>query len=248
MIDRNRTRRSRTIAGAIRLAALAAVLATAACTQVKEIAGEASAKIDQWFGTGSDQASAVQTDAGSRYQDGLDARARGAEADAFASVLAAAELGHGAAAYELGLAYRDGRGIAEDLEASAQWINRAADRGEPRAQHLIGLAYYSGTGVARDYTHAVKFLTLSAGQGHAEAQYIYGVVHATGLGLPNNSVRGCAWLLLATRAGYAKAREVAAALERKMTPARLAKATARADKFKPAASPLFADPPTVMYA
>ncbi len=211
------------------------------------------------------------------------ARARGAEADAFASFLAAADLGHDVAAFEAGLAYRDGRGIAEDLEASAQWINRAADRGEPRAQYLVGLAYYSGTGVARDYAHAVKFLTAAGIQGHAEAQLLlgrafangrgvaknrawaarwygkaaaqglpeaqfsYGVVRASGLGLPKNSQRGYAWLLLAARAGHPKAGEVAAALERKLTPERLAKATAQADNFKPVADPPFDDPATVMY-
>ena len=287
MTDRNRTTRSRRIAGAIRLAALAAVLASAACTQVKETASEASAQIDQWFGTGSDEASAAQTatetDAARLYQEGLGARARGAEADAIASFLAAAELGHDAAAFEAGLAYRDGRGTAKDLEASAQWINRAADRGEPRAQYLIGLAYYSGTGVERDYAHAVKFLTGAATQGHAEAQlllgrafangrgvaknrawaarwygkaaaqglreaqFTYGVVRASGLGLPKNARRGYAWLLLAARAGHPKAGEVAAALEKKLTPEQLAKATARADGFKPVADPPFADPATVMY-
>ena len=288
MTDSNRTTRSRRIAGAIRLAALtamltAAVLATAACTQVKETASGASAKIDQWLGTGSGEASSVEADADRLYQDGLGARARGAEADAFANFLAAAELGHDAAAFEAGLAYRDGRGIAEDLEASAQWINRAADRGEPRAQYLVGLAYYSGTGVARDYAHAVKFLTAAATQGHAEAQlllgrafangrgvaknrawaarwygkaaaqglreaqFTYGVVRAAGLGLPKNSRRGYAWLLLAARAGHPKAGAVAAALAKKLTPERLAKATAQADKFKPVADPPFADPATVMY-
>jgi TPR repeat protein len=287
MTDRNHTKPSRRIAGAIRLAALAAVLASAACTQVKETASDASAKIDQWFGTGSDEAAAVaaavETDADRRYQEGLGARAQGAEADAFASFLAAAELGHDAAAFEAGLAYRDGRGTATDLEASAQWINRAADRGEPRAQYLVGRAYYSGTGVARDYAHAVKFLTAAATQGHGEAQlllgrafangrgvaknrawaarwygkaaaqglpeaqFTYGVVRASGLGLPKNSRRGYAWLLLAARSGHPKAEAVAAALKKKLTPERLAKATAQADKFEPVADPPFADPATVMY-
>jgi TPR repeat protein len=192
-------------------------------------------------------------------------------------------LGHGAAAYEVGLAYRDGHGTGRDLEASAKWINRAADRGEPRAQYLVGLAYYSGTGVARDYAHAVKFLTAAATQGHAEAQlllgrayangrgvaknrewaarwygkaaaqglreaqFTYGVVRASGLGLPKDSRRGYAWLLLAARAGHAKAGEVAAALEKKMTPEELAKGKAQADRFKPVTDSPFADPATVMY-
>ncbi len=302
MTDRNRTTRSR-IAGAIRPtalgAALATVLATAACTQVKETASQASAQINQWFGaesgeatetetatataTGTAPKAATVTDAERLYREGLGARARNAETDAFANFLAAAELNHGPAAFELGLAYRDGHGTAKDLEASAQWINRAADRGEPRAQYLIGIAYYTGTGVERDYTRAVKFLTAAATHDHAEAQlllgrafangrgvaknrawaarwygkaaaqglreaqFTYGVVRASGLGLPKNKPRGYAWLLLATRAGHKKAGEVAEALEKKLTPERLAKATARADRFKPVADPGFADPATVMF-
>ncbi len=299
MTDSNRTTRSRRIAGAIRLAALGAaltaVLASTACTQVKETASQASAKMEQWFGTESDEASsagtapgtatgtATITDAERLYREGLGARARNAETDAFANFLAAAELNHASAAFELGMAYRDGHGTAKDLKASATWINRAVDRGEPRAKYMIGLAYYSGTGVERDYAHAVKILTAAATQGHAkaqlllgrafangrgvaknrawaarwygkdaaqglrEAQFTYGVVRASGLGLPKDKPRGYAWLLLATRAGHKKAGEVAAALEKKLTPERLAKATARADKFKPATDPAFADAATVMY-
>ena len=295
MTDSNRTTRSRRIAGAIRLAALGAALtatlATTACTQIKESAGQASAKMEQWFGTGSDETSAAGTttetaaitDAERLYREGLGARARNAETDAFANFLAAAELSHGPAAYEVGLAYRDGHGTAKDLEASAQWINRAADRDEPRAQYMIGLAYYSGTGVERDYAHAVKFLTAAATQSHAEAQLLLGrafangrgvaknrawaarwygkaaaqglreaqftcgVVRASGLGLPKSKPRGYAWLLLATRAGHKKAGEVAAALEQKLTPERLAKAKAWADRFKPVTDSAFADPATVMY-
>ena len=60
MTNRNRKKPGRRIVGAIRLATLTAMLATAvlatACTQVKETATEASAKIDQWLGTSSGEA------------------------------------------------------------------------------------------------------------------------------------------------------------------------------------------------
>ncbi len=213
--DRNRTTRSRRIAGAIRLAALAAVLASAACTQVNETASVASAQINHWLGTGSGEAAPAQTaaatatatatDAGRLYQEALGARARDADADAFASFLAAAELNHGPAAFEVGLAYRDGHGTAKDLEASAQWINRAADRGEPRAQYMIGLAYYSGTGVARDYAHAVKFLTAAATQGHAEAQLLLGRAFANGRGVAKNRAWAARWYGKAAAQGLPEA-------------------------------------------
>ena len=169
MTDSNRVNRSRRIAGAIRLAALAAVLATAACAQV---ASEASAQIDQWFGAETKAESAATEDAERLHEDGLAARRRGEEALAFARLLEAAEAGHGPAAYEVGIAYKDGRGTAPDLDASARWIDTAAERGEPRALLLLGAAYYGGIGVERDYRRAAAYLADAAVQGQPQAQFL----------------------------------------------------------------------------
>ena len=62
-----------------------------------------------------------------------------------------------------------------------------------------------------------------------------------------NSRGGYAGLLVAAGAGHAEAGEVAAELERQLTPERLDKATAQAGRFEPVADPPFADPATVMY-
>lgn len=149
MADRNRTNPSRRSAGAIRLTALAAVFAIAACTQVKETANEASDQINQWLGTDSKAAPAAATGAARHHKDGLAARRQGNEELAFARLLEAANAGHGPAAYEVGIAYKEGRGTARNLEASARWIDAAAKRGEPRAQLLLGTAYYGGISTLR---------------------------------------------------------------------------------------------------
>jgi TPR repeat protein len=270
-------------------AALLILLWTAACAEVteglddvKQGLSKASDRLEGFFETGSLEPSAEEQ-ADAAYQAGLGARKTGNDSEAFVKFLEAAEAGHGAAAYEVGLAYKDGRGTEPDLDASAKWINRAADRGEFRAQYLVGLAYYTGTGVKQDYEHAVRFLADAAAQGHpaaqflfgqafangngvlknraraarwygkaaarglAEAQFTYGVVRASGLGLPKNRVRGYTWLLLAERKGHEKAGEVRAALEDKMSPEQMARATLRADDFKPVLNAPFADPPTIMY-
>ncbi len=128
---------------AIRLAALAAIVAAAAgCAQVKQTAAEASAHLDRLFGTESkaEAQSATTQEAERLYRAGLAERERGAKKAAFAQFLEAAELGHGPAAYETGLAYKNGHGTARDLEAGAKWINTAAERGERRAQYLTGAA------------------------------------------------------------------------------------------------------------
>ena len=81
---------------AIRIAALAAVLATAACAGVQETIDEASARLDRLFDVESDGAAPSPEAAERLYRDGLVARERGAEQAAFANFLDAAERGHGA--------------------------------------------------------------------------------------------------------------------------------------------------------
>lgn len=83
---------------AIRIAAFAAVLATAACAGAQERIDAASARLDRLFDVESDGAAPSSESAERLYRDGLAARERGAEPAAFANFLDAAERGHGAAA------------------------------------------------------------------------------------------------------------------------------------------------------
>ena len=236
-------RRSVFLAGA-----LAAALATAACTEVKQTLDQASQRLDRWFNvdSGSGQ-TAVSPEAEALYRKGLTAREKGAESDAFSRFLEAAELGHGPAAYEVGIAYKDGHGTAQDLEAGADWINKAADRGESRAQYLVGQAFANGNGVVKNRARAARWYGKAAARGLVKAQFTYGVVLASGLGLPKNTARGYAWLLLAAEAGHHAAHAVGQALAKTMTPEQLKWAKGRASHFKPVDDPPFADPPTVMY-
>ncbi len=206
MTDRNRATPSRRIAGAIRLAAVAAVLATAACAQVKETASEASAKIDQWFGTetkaGPAAAKDAAKDAQRLHEDGLAARRRGDEELAFARLSEAAEAGHGPAAYEVGIAYKDGRGTAQNLAAGARWIDAAAERGEPRAQLLLGAAYYGGIGVERDYQRAAAYLADAAVQGQPRAQFLLAESFSNGRGVTKNPIWAARWYGKAAALGH----------------------------------------------
>ena len=58
------------------------------------------------------------------YDRARSARAAGDARAAANHFRDAAELGHANDAYELGLAYAVGDGVPEDLDLSAQWINR----------------------------------------------------------------------------------------------------------------------------
>ncbi len=202
MADRNRAKPSRRSAGAIRLAALAAVFAITACTQVKETANEASDQINQWLGTESKAEPAAAEGVERLHGDGLAARRRGDEELASARLLEAAEAGHGPAAYEVGIAYKDGRGTDQNLEASARWIDAAAERGEPRAQLLLGAAYYHGIGVERDYQRAAAYLADAAVQGQPQAQFLLAECFSNGHGVTKNPIWAARWYGKAAAQGH----------------------------------------------
>ncbi len=209
MTETNRENPSHRIASAIRLAALAALLTTAACTQIKETASETSAKIEQWLGTEPQAAAATGDAAGDAagdaerlHKDGLAARRQGDEELAFARLLEAAEAGHGPAAYEVGIAYKDGRGTALDLGTSARWIDTAAERGEPRALLLLGTAYYGGIGVARDYPRAASYLADAAVQGQPQAQFLLAECFSNGRGVTKNPIWAARWYGKAAAQGH----------------------------------------------
>lgn len=190
---------------AIRIAAFAAVLATTACAEVQETIDGASALVDRLFGVESDGAAPSPEAAERLYKDGLAARERGAEQTAFTNFLDAAERGHGAAAYEVGLAYKDGHGTAPDLDAGAKWINTAAERGDARAQYLIGVTYYNGTGVEQNYEVAVAHLADAAVQDHSAAQYLLAQAFANGRGAPKNPTWAARWYGKAAALGLPEA-------------------------------------------
>ena len=139
------------------------------------------------------------------YEEGVELRRRGADAEAVARFREAAEEGHAAAAYELAQAYREGRGTEQDGEKAAQWFTTAAERGDPRAQYLVGAAYYGGSGVDQDYEIAAVWLGKAAVQGHVRAQFLLAVAFANGRGVAQNEAWAARWYGKAARQGHREA-------------------------------------------
>jgi TPR repeat protein len=54
----------------------------------------------------------------------------------------------------IGMAYKQGRGVPLDYAEAIRWFRRAADRGNSSAMVWLGFAYEYGQGVARDPTQA----------------------------------------------------------------------------------------------
>jgi TPR repeat protein len=147
-----------------------------------------------------------------------------AELGFFKTTTAQAEKGDAVAQCALGACYESGRGVAPDLGAAVKWYRKSANQGDALAESALGACYEDGRGVAKDFKEAVKWYAKSAAQGCPHGQYNLGNCYANGHGLRADYVEAHKWYSLAAAKDYAPARKALPALERRMTPDRLAEA------------------------
>jgi localization factor PodJL len=99
-------------------------------------------------------------------------------ADLPPSLRAAATAGDPAAELELALRFVDGRGVARDLGAAAQWFEQAAAQDLPLAQYRLATLYEKGLGLGRDPQLAMAWYAKAAGAGNARAMHNLAVMNA----------------------------------------------------------------------
>lgn len=83
-----------------------------------------------------------------------------------------ADQGDARAQYNLGLMYRNGNGIQDDVEA-AKWYRKAADKGYTMAQFNLGLMYRDGEGVKQNRTVAKEWLGKACDSGDKKSCLYY---------------------------------------------------------------------------
>jgi len=91
-----------------------------------------------------------------------------------------AAAGDAGADFELALRLLDGRGVARDPHAAAQWFEQAANRGLPIAEYRVAALYEKGVGVTRDLAAAMGWYVKAATAGNARAMHNLAVMHAEG--------------------------------------------------------------------
>jgi localization factor PodJL len=91
-----------------------------------------------------------------------------------------AARGNGAAQFELGARYFEGRGVPRDFEAAARWFETAARQGIVPAEYRVGSIYEKGVGVERDYAKARDWYRRAAQHGNARAMHNLAVMFAQG--------------------------------------------------------------------
>ena len=140
---------------------------------------------------------------------GIEAWQKGDTAGAVAIWKPLAEKGDADAAFNLGQAYRLGRGVPIDLAQAQSWFDRAARKGHVDAQTTLGLLLFqNGNRVA-----AMRWLTAAAEAGEARALLMVGTALYNGDGVPEDHVKAYAYVSRAAAQGLAAAKATLADLD-----------------------------------
>lgn len=143
---------------------------------------------------------------------GIEAWQKGDTAGAVAIWRPLAEAGDADAAFNLGQAYRLGKGVVIDLAQAQNWLERAARKGHVDAQTTLGLLLFqNGNRVA-----AMRWLSLAAEAGEARALLMVGTALYNGDGIPQDPIKAYAYVSRAAAQGLAPAKATLADMDEVM--------------------------------
>jgi cell division septation protein DedD len=123
-----------------------------------------------------------------------------------------AEKGDADAQFNLGQAYRLGRGVSINLAAAKTWFERAAGSGHVDAQTTLGLLLFQNG----DQAAGLKWLRQAAEQGEPRALLVYGTALYNGDGVTQNRVLGYAYVSRAAAQGLGPAKDTLDQLDQLM--------------------------------
>ncbi|WP_373491135.1 SPOR domain-containing protein [Parasphingorhabdus sp.] len=118
----------------------------------------------------------VSTPALADVKAGVDAWGRGDFQTALNEWRGPAAKGDADAQFNLGQAYKLGRGVPQDLQQAESWYKKAADQGHLQANDNYGLILFQ----ANRRSEALPYLQASAQRGEPRAQYVLGTAHFNG--------------------------------------------------------------------
>ena len=107
---------------------------------------------------------------------GVDAWGRGDYQTAISEWRGPADKGDADAQFNLGQAYKLGRGVPQDLVQAENWYKKAADQGHLQASDNYGLVLFQSNRRTED----LPYLQASAQRGEPRAQYVLGTGHFNG--------------------------------------------------------------------
>jgi cell division septation protein DedD len=120
-----------------------------------------------------------------------------------------AERGNADAQFNLGQAFKLGRGVAQDIAMAEVWYRRAAQQGHLQAEDNLGLVLFaSGQRVG-----AMHYIRRSAARGEARALFLLGTAHFNGDLAAQDWPRAYALIRRASETGLSLASERVAELD-----------------------------------
>ena len=143
---------------------------------------------------------------------GIDAWQKGDAAAAAGIWRPLAEKGDADAAFNLGQAYRLGKGVPLDLAQAQNWLERAARKGHVDAAATLGLLLFqNGNRVS-----GMRWLKAAAEAGEPRALLMVGTAMYNGDGVPQDSIRAYAYVSRAAAQGLAPAKATLADMDQIM--------------------------------
>jgi localization factor PodJL len=116
---------------------------------------------------------------------------------------AAALWGDPTAAYEIGVRFAEGKGVATSFDEAAKWYDRAAQAGVVPAIFRLGTFYEKGLSVTKDVEIARRYYLQAAERGNAKAMHNLAVLDADGGGKGANYKSASQWFRKAAERGVA---------------------------------------------
>jgi cell division septation protein DedD len=114
------------------------------------------------------------------------------------------------AQFNLGQAYKLGRGVTADLAQAEDWYRKAALQGHPQAEDNYGLALFQNG----KRTESVQWLTKSATRGEPRAQFVLGTMYFNGDAVERDWVRAYALMVRSSQSGVPQASTTLAQMDR----------------------------------
>ena len=143
-------------------------------------------------------------------KSGVDAWARGEYKKAVELWRAPAVAGDADAQFNLGQAYKLGRGVPTDLGLAEEWYRKAAVQGHRQAEDNYGLALFQNN----KRSDAVKWLEKSVARGEPRAQFVLGTMLFNGDVVQKDWVRAYALMVRANSTGLPQAGATLAQMDR----------------------------------
>ncbi|MBC2778110.1 SPOR domain-containing protein [Parasphingopyxis sp. GrpM-11] len=134
-------------------------------------------------------------------QEGVDAWRSGDYARAISEWRPLADAGDPDAQFNLGQAYKLGRGLSQDMGRARELFRLAADQGHLQAQANYGLILFQ----EGDRQTAMPYIIAAAERGEPRAQYVYGTALFNGDHAPRDWPRAYAMMAQAAGAGLPQA-------------------------------------------